>query len=112
MITQLMTATHALAAVLDTEHRSIKRRAENLLASLEESGVLTKEAHKGGFRWTLKEEHPAFPGGVAAEHGFYLNISKARYETLYMCPVISLMLSAQVRRDNRMCKAFNLTRVK
>lgn len=104
-----MTSTVDIAQALDGEHRSIKRRAEAILSTLEETGVLTKEPHLSGYRWTLTGEHPAFPGGVVAEHGFWLNGSKARYETLLVCPTVCLMLSAGVRKDGRMEKVVRMT---
>ncbi|MGK9568580.1 hypothetical protein O6461_25120, partial [Salmonella enterica subsp. enterica] len=82
MTTTQMTATHAIAIALGGEHRTVKDRAEIILNNLEESGAVTKAPHLGGFRWTLTTPHPSFPGDVVAEHGFYLNASQARYETL------------------------------
>lgn len=105
-----MTSTFDIATALNGEHRSIKNRAETILANLEETGVVTKEPHLSGSRWVLSEDnHAAFPSGVVAEHGFFLSGSKARYETLLLCPTVCLMLSASVRKDGRMAKVIKLT---
>lgn len=107
-VTQL-TPTHAIASTLGGEHRTYKDRAEIILSNLEESGTVTKTEHLGGWRWTLTSPHPAFPGDVVAEHGFYLNASQARYETLLVAPAIVLMLAAVVRKPGHMAKVVALT---
>jgi hypothetical protein len=109
MTTTQMTATHAIAIALGGEHRTVKDRAEIILNNLEESGAVTKAPHLGGFRWTLTSPHPSFPGDVVAEHGFYLNASQARYETLLVSPAIGLMLAAVVRKPGHMAKVVALT---
>lgn len=109
MSTVKMTATHEIALALGGEHRTVKDRAEIILSNLEESGTVTKAEHLGGWCWTLVNDHPAFPGGVVAEHGFYVNASQARYETLLVAPAIVLMLAAVVRKPGHMAKVVKLT---